>query len=65
MYKKENLDKRICDFEPCESTATYREWIHHAHKEVFMFDISDTRLNEMTDRELSDLIDELEWLYWK
>lgn len=66
MYKKDNLDHRICDHEPtATNTSTYREWIHHAHREIFHFDISDERLNEMTDRELSDLIDELDWLYYK
>ena len=64
MYKILYLDKRICDVEPeAKNTQTYREWIHDISEYIYGDDYtSDEDLNKMTDKELTYLIDELDWL---
>lgn len=64
IYKVANLDKRICDVEPgTVNTQTYREWIHDISMYLYDFDpVSDEELNNMTDEELTFLIEELDWL---
>lgn len=64
LYKTSDLDKRICDVEPAASnTQTYREWIHDISMYLYDFDpTSDEELNNMTDEELTFLIEELDWL---
>lgn len=66
MYKTSNLDKRICDTIPGTSnTQTHREWIHDIHKYLFKEDIQDEIINQMSDQELTEFIEELDWLSWK
>ena len=66
IYNVANLDRRICDCEPgAVNTQTYREWIKDTFKDIYGADITDRELNSMTDEAFTDLIDELEWLFWK
>lgn len=66
IYRVANLDRRICDCEPgAENTQTYREWIKLVYKDLYGLDFTDDGLNSMTDIELTSLINELEWLFWK
>ena len=64
MYKVSDLDKRICDVEPeAKNIQTYREWIHDISEYIYGDDYtSDEKLNNMTDEELTYLIEELDWL---
>ena len=64
LYKIADLDKRICDVEQnAENTQTYREWIHDISMYIFGEDVyQDEQLNSLSDQELTDIIDELDWL---
>lgn len=66
IFRVANLDKRICDCElGATNTQTYREWIKLTYEDIFGGHVSDDILNKMTDEELTEFIDELEWLFWK
>lgn len=58
------LDTRICDRElNAENTQTYREWIHDINIYIYGKDcVSDEWLNGLSEQELEDVIDELDWL---
>lgn len=59
-----NLDKRICDCEVgAENTETYREFIINGYAELGC-DLNEN-LDEKTNRELNDMVDELDWLLSK
>lgn len=61
-----NLDKKCCDiFDNCNNTQTLRELIHDLHIFIYDFDIEDSRLNEMSDIQLADLYDDLDYLSYK
>lgn len=61
-----NLDKRCCDIaDNCDNTQTFRELIHDLHIDIYGFDIEDSKLNEMSDNELADLYDDLDYLSYK
>lgn len=65
--KREDLDKRICDVEKeATNTETYREFIKGGSKELYGCDVvSDEKLDNASDEELTDMIEELNWLLWK
>lgn len=64
IYRVDDLDQRICDIEPyAENTQTYREWIHDISVYIHGEDIyTDEQLNALTNKELTFLINELDWL---
>lgn len=75
--KREDLDKRICDVEPnATNTQTYREFIDWGYRFLKIGDFADV-LNEKTlyertadldiktDEELTDILEELDWLLEK
>ena len=60
MIKKEDLDKRICDTEEgAENTQTQREWIRECEKD---FQENEADLDNMTEEELEELTEWLEYL---
>lgn len=74
--KREYLDKRICDIEPnAVNTQTYREYIDWGYRflETGETDKANEKdlykrtsdLDVMTDEELTDIIEELDWLLEK
>lgn len=75
--KREDLDKRICDVEPnSTNTQTYREYIDWGYRFLeigdFVNELNEKTLYERTadldiktDRELTDIIEELDWLLEK
>ena len=57
------LDKRCCDiYDNCSNTQTIREWIHNTYKALYAEDIIDDALDKMSESELKDFIEELDWL---
>ena len=57
------LSKRCCDvYENCTNTQTIREWIHDTYRYIYHDDISDEGLNKLSNAEIEELIDELDWL---
>ena len=65
---KENLDNRLCDcLEGSTNTKTYREFFIWGWKELNlpMSDCELEALNNMTNDELNEMLDELEWLLSK
>ena len=75
--KREDLDKRICDVEPnSTNTQTYREYIDWGYRFLEIGDFVNepneralyertADLDTKTDRELTDIIEELDWLLEK
>lgn len=75
--KKEDLDKRICDVEPnSTNTQTYREYIDWGYRFLEIGDFVNESnektlyertadLDTKTDRDLTDIIEELDWLLEK
>ncbi len=75
--KKEDLDKRICDVEPnSTNTQTYREYIDWGYRFLeigdFVNESNEKTLYERTadldvktDKDLTDIIEELDWLLEK
>lgn len=75
--KREDLDKRICDVEPnSTNTQTYREYIDWGYRFLEIGDFVNepngktlyertADLDVKTDRELTDIIEELDWLLEK
>ena len=60
------LDKRCCDVvDNCTNTQTIREFIHDLDIIVYKKHIPDEELNKMPDKEIMELVDELDWLGWK
>lgn len=60
------LDKRCCDVvDDCTNTQTIREFIHSLDTIVYKEPITDEKLNKMSDAEIMELVDELDWLGWK
>jgi len=60
MIKKEYLDKRICDiYEEEAGTNTLREWIIECEDE---YEIGNKDLNSMTDKEINEYVEWLEYL---
>lgn len=60
-----SLDKRWCDlYDECANThsTTVREWIHDIYKYIYGEDIPDSELDKMTQDELEEFVDELDWL---
>ena len=64
LYRVADLDNRICDVEEnAENTQTYREWIHDICVYIYGEEIyTNGQLNELSDEELTDIIEELDWL---
>lgn len=63
MISKENLDERMCDVvEGAENNQTYREFIRESEKE---FNIFAAPMDNMTDKELKDYLDFLDYLWDK
>ena len=57
------LDKPCCDqFDNCTNNETVREWIHDTYKFLYHEDVTDDGLNKLSNQELADWIDELDWL---
>lgn len=75
--KREDLDKRICDVEPnATNTQTYREYIDWGYRFLeigdFVNELDEKTLYERTadldtktDKDLTDIIEELDWLLEK
>lgn len=75
--KREDLDKRICDVEPnATNTQTYREFIDWGYRFLKIRDFADESnektlyertadLDTKTDKDLTDIIEELDWLLEK
>jgi len=75
--KREDLDKRICDVEPnSTNTQTYREYIDWGYRFLeigdFVNELNEKTLYERTadldvktDKDLTDIIEELDWLLEK
>lgn len=75
--KREDLDKRICDVEPnATNTQTYREFIDWGYRFLeigdFVNELDEKTLYERTadldtktDKDLTDIIEELDWLLEK
>lgn len=58
-----SLDKRWCDLHhEYTNTQTVREWIHDIHNYIYGIDIPDSELDKMTQYELEEFVDELDWL---
>lgn len=58
--RKNDLDKRVCDiYEDEVGTNTLREWITECEEE---FEIENKDLDKMTDKELTEYIEWLEYL---
>lgn len=63
IYKKEMLDKRICDVEPeATNTETYREFIRYAEVRLCQ---APEDIDSMTDEELTSHIDWLDEMLFK
>lgn len=62
MIKKSDLDKRICDVEGGWSTKTYREFIRQCEND---FDMDNADLDNMSEKDLNDHIDFLDYLCGK
>lgn len=62
MITKKDLDKRICDVEPCENTETYREFIRATEREFY---ICRADIDNMSDKDLNSYIEYLDNLWWK
>ena len=58
------LDKKCCDYvvDNCTNSQTIREFIHDLDIIVYKKHIPDEELNKMSDTEIMELIDELDWL---
>lgn len=70
--KREDLDKRICDVDPnSTNTDTYREYIDWGYRYIGWRPIGKdlyertADLDKMTDEELTDVLEELDWLLEK
>ena len=65
---KNNLDNRICDCEEgATNTETYREFIVNGYKSLGC-DLSDKQKKELdylTNEDLNEYVDELDWLLEK
>ena len=65
---KGNLDKRICDCEPgATNTETYREFIVNGYQSIGC-DLTEKQiqhLDEASNKELNEIVDELDWLLEK
>ena len=60
------LNQRCCDvYHDSSSTNTIREWCHDAYKFIYNEDISDEGLDKMSEDELKEFIEELDWLLSK
>jgi len=62
LNDKEILDERICDIEGGRNTQTYREFIRESEKE---FGYEHMDLENMTDEELNDWVEHLDYLWTK
>ena len=76
--KREDLDRRICDVEPnSTNTQTYREYIDWGYRFLEIGDFVNELINGKTlyertadldvktDKDLTDIIEELDWLLEK
>lgn len=61
-YTKSILDKRICDVEGFENTQTYREFIRESEQE---FELEKMDLDNMLDKNLTEYVDFLDYLWTK
>lgn len=62
LNDKEILDERICDIEGGRNTQTYREFIRESEEE---FGLEYRDLESMTDKELNDYVEYLDYLWTK
>lgn len=66
---KDNLDKRICDCEEkTTNKETYREFIINGYRCLNGEDVPlhfSANLDKMTNMELNEIVDELDWLLEK
>lgn len=65
---KGNLDNRICDcLEDATNTETYRQFIISGYKEIgcALSEQQEKRLDKATNKELNDIVEELDWLLSK
>lgn len=66
MMKKADFDKRICDVEPATTnTETYREFLVNGIKEIYGQDVKVPNFDRMTEEELNDWIDDIDYLLEK
>lgn len=60
---KNDLDKRICDcIEEAENTQTYREFIRQSEE---WFDMNKANIDGMSEEQLKDYMDFLDYLWSK
>lgn len=60
------LDQRCCDIvNESTNTQTIREFIYDLDIIVYKKHIPDEELNKMSDNEIIELVEELDWLGWK
>ena len=62
MINISDLDKRICDVEGGQNTETYREFIINSENS---FGIDNRDLNNITEKELNNYLDFLDYLWLK
>ena len=63
---KANLDHRICDIEEnATNTETYREFMVYAIHEIYGDDARIPNFDDMSDEELTDWLDDLDYLLEK
>lgn len=66
MMNKSDIDKRICDCEPgATNTETYREFIINAIKEIYGEKARLPDIDKMSELEINELIDDLDYLLEK
>lgn len=63
---KEDFDKRICDCEPnATNTETYREFLVNSIHHFYGLEAIIPNFDNMSEEELNDRIDEMDWLWEK
>lgn len=61
-----DLDKRICDIEPnATNTETYREFIINSIHHFYGENAAIPKLDKMSESEINDIVDELDYLWGK
>ena len=61
-----DLDKRICDIEPnATNTETYREFIINSIHHFYGENATIPKLDKMSESEINDIVDELDYLWEK
>ena len=63
---RSDFDKRICDVEPNASNEeTYREFLINSMRHFYGDDVLIPDFDSMSEEELNNRIDEMDWLWEK